>query len=513
MGAWMIPLHGQPPPQQNPFQAAAQGQQDALSAGSMMQQQKNREMQADQLAMENQQMQRDLADQSVIRQAWIDHQGDPDKILSSIGGQVQPKTAMAFQKGIADLRKEYSNISEEEAKARASRHDQYGGALSAWKGQSSNLPDEDRDTSWQSFLEQQAKTGGLQPAEYQAMIAAHPNAPSPADVDLMVSENKTLSSLATEAYRNRMATASEARATAAGRRADIAAQEGQAKLPGLQADAEAKERSNWSAKLSAATDQDSYDTIRGDIPHRLRPDSLPEKFDPDTTPDVIQKWGMTPAQSATAGAAGARDAERARHDKALEQHQAELTAIGWQRLNDKDKPTPNSTAKDVRQARIELDKAADTEQKLYGLRGSLANAISSGGKTYVDRLGNVIPMSKATAADNSSADALKQDMVDRYKAIDDRLSTSVLPSKYDAGARLGMQPKVSLDDAVSGIRSGSQKLFTPAPSAPPSAPAKPAATPAKPSKYTEADVRKRASVAGKDPEAAVKLARDHGLIQ
>jgi len=320
---------------------------------------------------------------------------------------------------------------------------------------------------------------------------------------------------------------------------------GEARLPGELAatDALAQERQNKETqqvktdavqRLMASPDSATFEkNLNGDdMPAAFyeQARSLIKKgaFDPETSPAVLNRGMLLTPEQVAADDRAKATAERAETNHAdLVRHQGVLESQGWTRINDRDNPTPNSTRKDVRQARIEFDKAGETEQKLYGMRSSLANAISSGGKTYVDRLGNVVPMAKAAAADNSSSDALIQDMTDRYKGITERLTTAVLPGKYDAGARLGMQnPSKPLSAAQQELRDGDAALFkgmaarnAPAGAAPAKSPAVAPSQPAKPpaaaavTQKTEADIRQWAAQNGRDVDAAIKAARQKGIIK
>lgn len=206
--------------------------------------------------------------------------------------------------------------------------------------------------------------------------------------------------------------------------------------------------------LSAAAQSLHAAALQGPVAYTLAFDALstdqrskftaPEKFDAAKTPDAVLEIGMTPEQLVSS-----KNQMKYREDMlGIRQQMLDLQD---ERLNGK-----NDVA-DKKQANKDFNASVAAESKLNGLRLLLGTAIAGNGQSYVNRLGEKIPMEKATAG-GQTKDELLADMKNRYGQITQDLKTT-LHNKYDAADRLEKKYSVGLEDSLKNLDQGDEQLF------------------------------------------------------
>jgi hypothetical protein len=228
-----------------------------------------------------------------------------------------------------------------------------------------------------------------------------------------------------------------------------------AQLDGIKATSAMKVRENAGAILGAAQTYGDYEQKRKDSPIGAQfPDFSGQPQNAPMTPahrTAARQPAMTADQQTTT------ENQSQYHDDLLDLRQEQLNLRRDQLSREKGQ-TANDQAKDRRLAQHEFDQATLAESKLRQVRGSLEAAIASG-NSYVDRLGNVVSIQKATAGGDNAATLLEQ-MKQRYQQISNDLRTT-LTNKYDAGGRLGKDAQVSLDQTLHAVDADDERLFGP----------------------------------------------------
>lgn len=252
----------------NPLQDYGQ----ALSVQGMLQ---NRQLQQEQLKqqqIQTQQAQVEQKSQQAIMQAWKDANGDMMKAIPMAAKNGATPTDLVKLQTAAkqqqltnlDLLTKQGDKALRDADLAQGVHDQI-----------SKLPEEQRPAAYQQGLQQLQQAGvdtskippQYDPQMFQVQgVALRGHAAQLKDLAEQLGIQKT--------------------------QGEIAGQ--QAALPGQQADAQQKVRANAASQLAAASDQASYDQLRGQMPHALAV-QFPDKFDKD----AVLQAGMTPSQVAS----------------------------------------------------------------------------------------------------------------------------------------------------------------------------------------------------------------------
>lgn len=298
--------------------------QEAMQRNQLLQQQTQAQ------TLENQQRQQSMKDQEIMRQSYMEGQGDLNKTLQlSMQRGASPTAVTALQQHILATKQTMANIDEATLKATSQKHDMARGNLLAFEQQ----PQEVKEQRWPALLDGAHQQGLLSDQEYQQAKQQYPTYPGPEAVKTLANGYASGSILAQEAVRDRTAAAAEARANATQQNALTNV----AKADAAQKE---KQRIDASASLAAAAMQgkDAYKQAYDATPHGIAlqfPD--PEKFDPATTPKAIRYMGMTPAQQSTAEVAGQTHADNVTNQQGTlaerAQHNREMESLARDRVN------------------------------------------------------------------------------------------------------------------------------------------------------------------------------------
>lgn len=499
MGGWVSLAPRSP--QMNPYQAAMQGQEMALQAQGMRQeqdlraQQIQREQTTNELgAIQLHEAEQAQRDQELLGPAYLNAHGDMDQFFkNATSAGVRPQTIMALQKQWTDQAKSYADLGSANADLLAKHNNALLGSLRQFSTGTDtagnpvyrNISGDEAN----SFLSNAVQNGYLSKdhaAQFQQQLQ---NGATAADLQHFASSLRT-----------------DTQALAAGR--DIALTN-EATERARQESMATDERLRGQAAQYAqfVTDQDSLNQFKTDLKNKgASPallNSVPETFDPQTwgrysqqlavpvtaQPDwVKKKVGDAADQLRVANTAGDYEQRRANlgalsdrfpdlskvdpntpltddQKKAIDdaaftpeervrnrQSEALMSMYGQRgkfytseagyfdrRPGTPAGQTANSTAVDKRQALNQFYKKEIEERKLNNLRQQLGPLLTKekAGETINDKNGNA------------------RNIQEEFNQATDQLAET-LADKYDAAHRAGMgEPKVSLGDALKAIGRGS----------------------------------------------------------
>lgn len=292
-----------PAPQESPL--AMYGQVMSLRALGQQQQLQQQQLQAAQL--ENAQRQIGLDDQTRMREAWQEANGDGDKLMTLATQKgVSPGALMSLQNAI---------LEQKTKRATLSKTDQENSLNLATRLQSRLAPiAQETDATkqaalWNQGLAEATQAGEMSPQDAQA----HPY-PGPDGVKKYVAglnwEKWTLSQ--------------QQQATAAQRQteADIAREKQTNEAPGQVANATAAALKTYAPQLAAASDQASYTQALGNLPKKYA-DRFPAQYDRA----AILKAGETPAEIIAQEQAATNAGETQRHNRVEEGQGAQRNSI------------------------------------------------------------------------------------------------------------------------------------------------------------------------------------------
>ncbi len=278
-----IPLAGTPAPRMNPYQAAMQGQNQALGVQDDLQKRQLRDQQIQEAQLQVQAQQQAQKDAEIGRQALSDSGGDPVKFreLSAKAG-MSPKLLFGFDQQQAITQKNYAQRSQAENLLDIKHHDEAAGALLA----PDNLPADQQADAWKKVTLPALKAH-LKPEDY-AQIAQYEDDPGP-KVRKFLAANMTLgSNTLANAVKQQQADAATARAKTL---ADTAA----INKPGLVAKSEQAVRSNLAGPLAAAAESGDEDVYTDEY-HKLPKEEqasgrwpTPQEYDPDDATDIAKR--------------------------------------------------------------------------------------------------------------------------------------------------------------------------------------------------------------------------------
>ncbi len=327
------------PPAENPTQALQAGelgglrtmlgQQDVLGAQQQYQQraalapivQQQQEATATEAQARAQQQQQALTDQQAISRAWRENDGDMDAVPAA--ATQYGASAAAIEKFNTDRVAHQQQLQQLDSTTLANNNQRVMQFVP--RGKAFVQEDDDyKQDHWGDFLDGLTRDGIMTPAEHAATIEQMPAYPGDDQFNLLIAGHYSLAQQG-EAALVQQRQAAAARNTAQAKKLN-------AEAPGSAATADQQVRANYASQLAAATDNDSYQAILGEIPQKYA-GQLPQEYDPDTTPATLRAWGSTPAQAATAAGAAQRNATTAAHNAVTEKQGAQRVGIEQQRLN------------------------------------------------------------------------------------------------------------------------------------------------------------------------------------
>lgn len=464
---------------------------NALAIKSHIQQQQIQQQQMQENELQIQKNRQAIQDQQTARQTLAKYNGDFDKALPELAGQVAPDFYTGLVQHNLNTKKTLSEIADKDLTVTKDKNSRFLALVDQAAGM-----DPERYKQMYPTIRAQAIT------IHPEMAAQIPTDPIPQDhlSDLKLSIQSSEQALAAEASRREKTAAVDTHNARV------------AELPGLEAKSEGAVVANAAGDLATAPTYGDYQNRLAKLPPPVRakfPDySTQDRATPiaDEHVTAIRQPGLTPEQQQTA------QNTKEYRDSTIDLRQQMLDMRKDQTARE-NKQTQNSAAVDRRLAEKEYSAAQIAESKLNTLRRSLGTAIASGGKSYVDRFGN---LKSVNGADNAT-DLLKENK-DRYEQITSDLKTA-LENKYNASARLGGTPQVSLEDAIAALDDADAAAAAgkPAPTKTPQA--KPQGSKqGKAAPVTEDQIRREAERRGFPPngpeaDAAIKAARAGGRLQ
>ena len=443
-----IPLMYRPPQVENPLQVM--GQVQSL---------RNMAQQGQALGLENQQRQMQMQSQQAMRQAYLDSNGDINKVPGlALKNGAQPQDVQALVSHVIEQKKNLAQLDEATVNTKAKVADRLAGM-----GQAAiNAKDPiSTQSAWDAFRQEAAKHADPNDPQFAQLYPAQ--YPGADDAQMRVNRLKSIQQLSTEAHQTIIAT--NAQDTAKARLLSAqAVKEGQDQTTH---DKAVGDTAKYLSGLSAQDYLTALPHVQGSNP------TVGAAFTPDMAGNAqrILRVGMTPAQVQAAqhqdtAEQHAQDtaAETARHNQADE-------GIAQDRLDfKKTQQAKTQTASDKADQAV-VGKAMRDESRLNMARTKLGQALS-GGKFYLeaDVNGNLKPQKPIAGDDETKADQMR-DMQASYDRLSEQLKDTV-ETKNNAFTRLGVTPKVSTEQAHAAIDAGSQQLQKDIAGKDPNAPAK-----------------------------------------
>jgi hypothetical protein len=226
-------------------------------------------------ALDLQMKQRDLQDQEIMRQSYMDSNGDLNQFERLIMGRgASPKAIFAFKQQMLAQKEQLAKTNKEELANTAERHDQLRGAMQSFAQQSPDF----KQQNWQTFLKQQANAGNMTPAEYQQHLQNFSAYPGDDQLKMDMNSLATGSQLAKEVVEQQNASSN---ATSAGARATTA-NTGQAKF---NLEKQGLEIGNLARTIADVKDQAGYDKALQGVSLETRA-QLPPTFSPEAVQTI-----------------------------------------------------------------------------------------------------------------------------------------------------------------------------------------------------------------------------------
>lgn len=308
---------------------------------------------------------------------------------------LSPAGQLKFAQQVMAQKESFAKFTTEQLKQKAEQYDQLAGRFDSFVKQS----DDYKDRNWPSLLDGMTRDGLLSPKEQQGVLQKFPQYPGDDMATYIGTSHLAESQLMKRSLNEQDIAAKKSQGAAA----DAETANRQAELPGLQAKAASQQIESWAEQLGAARDQNSYDAVRDEMPSKLAR-QLPDDFDPQTTPALINRWGQTAQQRAASDATAVRETRTAAHEKALEQQGATRIAIAQQRADQSGaRGTGAGGARPMTQAQWQhqADSLATEGRGYVTTRAQIRTALSQGyvpdrtGNPVTDAQGKPVPMSGA----------------------------------------------------------------------------------------------------------------------
>lgn len=274
-----IPLMSRPPQPQSPLATLAQIQQ----LRGMQTQQQLEQAQLAGLDQENQMRQTQMQDQQIMRQAWMDSQGDPNTFLSLASQRGASATALMQSKAtMLDMQMKTAALDEKTRANLQAKNDRIQSVLTPVAGE----PDPNKQqVQWDLGQQQLVREGTITQQEAQQ----HPY-PGPDGVKTYVAQLNYSNSLMNQgkkadAYKNQQ-------------QGDLAA----AQIPGKQAQSDLAVLQNAVSDLTAKPPANpvEYGIRTAQLPPAVAQKILAavpvSQYDPQKSPAQLRMLGMTPDQ-------------------------------------------------------------------------------------------------------------------------------------------------------------------------------------------------------------------------
>lgn len=426
MGAFVSLL--QRPPNETGFEAAAEGQNQALNAQALGQQAAMRKEQIVAEQLRNNEARQAEADQNAFRRAYADSGGNLDK-FKGIAQQygVNPAHTIQFEKEILANKTAFQKLTDDEQKQTDLHAKEFGLAAENLL----NVPADQRAARYPGIIQDLYKRGHLKGDEYEKLVA------NPIIDDLGLKEvaahAKTISDFRLE---NQFAAQKPQRdATLAKTQGDVL----EAKVK--QASTALEKAAEETAKTGGDEYARAYYATDPEVAKRF---THPKQFDPQKTAKDARFAGLSPEQRMIdERAKDTADAAEHRHEETMEMQRKRLK-LESDRLAKQGQETTAQKAGVVRDANSLLAKYEVTEAQLNKKRRDLSAELSEMAKPdYKAPLG---AYGQPKPARDIKGEL--EDINNQYEQL--------LADKYEVYGRTGRgEPKVSLQEAVAGIRNGS----------------------------------------------------------
>jgi hypothetical protein len=239
--------------------------------------------------LQNKEAQQAYNDSQILRQSYMQANGDPDKTLdAAMKAGASPQALLRFKTTIVDAKTKLAALDKDQLANQQSRNNMLAGILAPVAAESDPAK---QQALWQQAEQAAINQGLMKPGEAPAY-------PGPEGVQHLLMSLKTQDQLIKETTAN----AAKTRADAAQQQAKTTAEKEERLAPGEMADSDTKVQQDAAAQLGAATTKDDYARIW----YALPPDVAkkfphPDKFSASITPKIVRSLGMTADQQTRAG--------------------------------------------------------------------------------------------------------------------------------------------------------------------------------------------------------------------
>ncbi len=423
-----IPLHIRPVEMPDPLKAAgnALALRGQIQRGQMQQQ----EMQQNQLQLDK--MRRDKDDDETLRKLYLENQGRLPDVVKAAAGRVSPERYKSLVQLELEDRTKRATLTNEENKVRESAADRLAGLLDGVR----KAPKEQRAQRWTDAVGVATRDNLLKPLNLNPERIPQ-EAPDDTQLDFMMAGflgEAAMSRRATEQARQEASKATARRADVETETAKITQEQKQLQLAGQ--------------KIGAATNLDEYRSAYGKLTvDEARRFGFHDPEGPDFNLDKAithaRNLSMTGAQQTTA-----------RHQGTIENLQRQRVELERARLDLQNK----GSSADQRQAYSEISRLENQEDAINRQRLQLGQAIGAGDR-YITPSGIAKPLKEAAAENNTTVDALIDDMRARYAATGPTLKR-VIRDKYQQYGRLGVTASIPIADVNAAVDAGDQQTHT-----------------------------------------------------
>lgn len=431
MGAFVSLL--QRPPQETGFEAAAEGQNQALSAQSLMQAAQIRKEQISQAQLQTQEQQRAIADQDAFRKAYNESYNDPAansseaklakfQALAPKYG-VNPAHTQELIKSTIENRTKMATMAKDERENLEAHNKAIGIAAQGLL----SLPDDaTRAAQLPSVVDDLVANHHIT-AEHGAYLKANP--PDANALSTLSAHAKSMDDFFKE---------QKEKDDKPLRDAQLSEAQGKARQTTLQ-------NASGVMEKAANESEDAYARAY----YKLDPEiaaqfTHPKQYDVKKTPVDARAAGESPNQRSLREQSAANAADASDWKSIAATDREEGLRLREEALNKEKKQTANSEAITRRTAERQLITFESQEAKLNKRRRELGSLL----KTGLDAKGQPIDRDSIQGQYEDATNELEQ----------------ALTNKYDAADRAGRGvPSVPLDRAIAGIRAGAKPPETPPP--------------------------------------------------
>lgn len=430
MGAFVSLL--QRPPQETGFEAAAEGQNQALSAQAMMQAASIRKEQIAQAQLQTQEQQRAVADQDAFRKTYNQVFNDPTirttdaklakfRELAPQNG-VNPAHVTELEKSTLANQTSFQKLEDDKQKQVDAHAKEFGIAAENLR----LLPQEQRAPRWSGVIQDLHARGHLDDQQASQLLQ-HPIIDD-AGLGEIASHAKTIGDFRAE---------SQWKAGQAKRDVDLAEAKGKALQTTLQ---------NAAGAMTAAAEKGEDEYARAYYaldPEVAKRFTHPKQYDAETTPHNATLAGELPNQRLLREQAESNAEATATYRKNIQDMEKRRVGIAEQTLALRGKETAAQKASALKDAKSRKMKLESQEVKLNKDRRGLIEWIKSGKQpTYAS----------GAAKEPRDFQGELDDLDNTYEQL--------LREKYAVAEEIGEgAPKFSLEEAIKGLRNGRPGAF------------------------------------------------------